>query len=317
MLSEADLMAAAPYALARIELPGWGSKRTGKVRDIYALNGQRVLIATDRVSAFDRVLGLIPYRGQVLNQLSLWWFQHTLDIVANHVIVSPDPNVTIAREAEALPVEVVVRGYITGVTGTSMWTLYAQGDRAPYGIPLPDGLKKNDPLPHPVITPTTKAADGGHDERLTRDQIINQGIVAPELWVEIERMALALFARGQALARQAGLILVDTKYEFGLVDGHLTLIDEIHTPDSSRYWTAESYGSGREPEHFDKEYLRLWFAAQGYRGEGEPPLMPADFVAQVAARYIRAYELLTGQAFVPGALPIDERIAANLTPFKP
>lgn len=317
MLSEADLIAAVPYALAGIDLPGWGLKRTGKVRDIYALNGQRVLIATDRVSAFDRVLGLIPYRGQVLNQLSLWWFQQTLDIVANHVIASPDPNVTIAREAEALPVEVVVRGYITGVTGTAMWTLYAQGDRTPYGIALPDGLKKNDPLPHPVITPTTKAADGGHDERLTRDQIISQGIVAPELWVEIEQVALALFARGQALARQAGLILVDTKYEFGLVDGHLTLIDEIHTPDSSRYWTIESYESGQEPEHFDKEYLRLWFAARGYKGDGEPPIMPADFVAQVAARYIRAYDLLTGQAFVPGALPIDERIAANLTPFKP
>lgn len=317
MLAEADLIAAVPHVLAGIDLPEWGLKRTGKVRDIYTLGGQRVLIATDRVSAFDRVLGLIPYRGQVLNQLSLWWFQQTQDIVANHVIISPDPNVTIAREARALPVEVVVRGYITGVTGTSMWTLYAQGERAPYGIPLPDGLKKNDPLPQPVITPTTKAPDGGHDERLTRDQIIGEGLVGPELWAEVEQVALALFARGQMLAREAGLILVDTKYEFGLVDGRLTLIDEIHTPDSSRYWTAESYESGQEPEHFDKEYLRLWFVAQGYRGEGEPPLMPPDFVAQVAARYIRAYELLTGQDFVPGSLPIDERIAANLTPFKP
>lgn len=316
MLSEADLIAAIPHALPGVDLAGWGPKRTGKVRDIYARNGQRVLIATDRVSAFDRVLGLIPYRGQVLNQLSLWWFQQTQDIVANHVIASPDPNVTIAREAEALPVEVVVRGYITGVTGTSMWTLYAQGERAPYGIALPDGLQKNDPLPHPVITPTTKAADGGHDERLTRDQIISKGIVAPDVWAEVERVALELFARGQALARQAGLILVDTKYEFGLVDGRLTLIDEIHTPDSSRYWTVESYESDREPEHFDKEYLRLWFAARGYKGEGEPPIMPAEFSAQVAARYIRAYELLTGHEFVPGALPAGERIAANLAPFK-
>ncbi|MEQ8674338.1 MAG: phosphoribosylaminoimidazolesuccinocarboxamide synthase [Aggregatilineales bacterium] len=312
MLAHSDLLALIPDALDTVEINGLGDKISGKVRDIYTLSDKRVLIATDRVSAFDRILGLIPYRGQVLNQLSLWWFEQTADLVKNHVIASPDPNVTIGREAQALPVEVVVRGYITGVTGTSMWTMYENGERTPYGIELPDGLKKNDALPHPVITPTTKADDGGHDERLTRVEIIEREIVLPALWEQIEEVAIAVFMRGQKIANQAGLILVDTKYEFGVIDGELTLIDEIHTPDSSRYWTQESYESGGEPEHFDKEYLRLWFAAQGYRGEGDPPKMPAEFIAQVAGRYISAYERLTGRTFEPGQLPAAERIARNV-----
>jgi phosphoribosylaminoimidazole-succinocarboxamide synthase len=309
MLTPDALLAAIPAALATVDLNGWGEKISGKVRDSYARDGQRVLITTDRISAFDRVLGLIPYRGQVLNQLSLWWFEQTRDIVANHVIASPDPNVTVAREAQTLPVEVIVRGHITGVTSTSMWTLYAQGDRVPYGIPLPDGLRKNDRLPAPVITPTTKATGGGHDERLTRDEIISGGLVAPELWAQIEDVALRLFARGQQIAESAGLILVDTKYEFGLIDGRLTLIDEIHTPDSSRYWVAATYTpGGDEPENMDKEFLRKWFAAQGYTGEGTPPRLTPAFTAEVAARYITTYEKLTGQAFVPARLPAADRI---------
>jgi phosphoribosylaminoimidazole-succinocarboxamide synthase len=256
-------------------------------------------------------LGLIPYKGQVLNQLSAFWFEQTADIVPNHLISLPDPNVTIATTAEPLPVEIVVRGYITGVTKTSLWYLYEQGDRRPYGIPLPDGLRKNDPLPAPIITPTTKAEKGGHDERLTRDEVLARGLVAPDLWAEIERVSLALFARGQEVAATAGLILVDTKYEFGLVDGRLTLIDEIHTPDSSRYWTAVSQRQP-EPENYDKEYLRAWFANQGYRGDGQPPAMPADFVAHVAARYIAAYERLTDQPFVPAAQPAAARITRAL-----
>jgi phosphoribosylaminoimidazole-succinocarboxamide synthase len=309
MLTPDALLAAIPAALDTVDLNGWGAKISGKVRDIYARDGRRVLITTDRISAFDRVLGLIPYRGQVLNQLSLWWFEQTRDIVANHVIASPDPNVTVAREAQALPVEVIVRGYITGVTSTSMWTLYAQGDRAPYGIPLPDGLRKNDRLPAPVITPTTKATAGGHDERLTRDEIVSGGLVAPELWAQVEDVALRLFARGQQIAERAGLILVDTKYEFGLIDGQLTLIDEIHTPDSSRYWVAATYTpGGDEPENMDKEFLRKWFAAQGYTGEGTPPRLTPVFTAEVAARYITTYEKLTGQAFVPARLPAADRI---------
>ena len=316
MLTHQELLAAIPLALNEVNLPQFGPKQPGKVRDNYRVDGQRVLITTDRVSAFDRVLGVIPFKGQVLNQLSAWWFDQTRDIVDNHVIAVPDPNVTIGREAEPLPVEVVVRGYITGVTKTSLWSLYAQGDRMPYGIALPDGLRKNDPLPQPIITPTTKAAEGGHDERITRAEIIEHGLVEPALWQAVEQAALALFARGQEVARQAGLILVDTKYEFGLIDGRLALIDELHTPDSSRYWVGESYGSPQGPEHFDKEYLRQWFAEQGYRGDGDPPQMSDEFVAEVAARYIAAFERLTGEPFAPGEQPIAERISRRLALYK-
>ena len=316
MLTHQALLAAIPLALNEVNLPQFGPKQPGKVRDNYRVDGQRVLITTDRVSAFDRVLGVIPFKGQVLNQLSAWWFDQTRDIVDNHVVAVPDPNVTIGREAEPLPVEVVVRGYITGVTKTSLWSLYAQGDRRPYGIALPDGLRKNDPLPHPIITPTTKAAEGGHDEQITRAEIIESGLVEPALWQAVEQAALALFARGQEVARQAGLILVDTKYEFGLIDGRLALIDELHTPDSSRYWVGESLGSSHGPEHFDKEYLRQWFAEQGYRGDGDPPSMPDEFVAEVAARYIAAFERLTGEPFAPGEQPAAERISRRLALYK-
>jgi len=318
MLSLSEIEAAIPHALMRIDLPGLGPRQEGKVRDIYVVGDRRVLITTDRVSAFDRVLGAIPFKGQVLNQLSAWWFEQTRDIIANHVIAVPDPNVTIAREAQPLPVEVIVRGYITGVTSTSLWTLYRQGVPRPYGLDLPPGLRKNDPLPEPVITPTTKATGGAHDERLTSDEVVARGLVRADLWAEICAAAQALFRRGQEVARRAGLILVDTKYEFGLIDGRPALIDEIHTPDSSRFWVAESYeatrGTDREPENFDKEFLRLWFVEHGYRGEGRPPAMPADFIARVAQRYIAAYERLTGQTFVPGAQPAAERIAQSLIP---
>ncbi len=312
MLTREELIAAIPHALDSVDVPGWGDKISGKVRDIYQKGDTRALIATDRVSAFDRILGLIPYRGQVLTQLSRFWFEHVSDIVNNHLIDLPDPNVMIVKEAQTLPVEVVVRGYITGVTNTSIWTMYEKGDRAPYGVRLPDGLKKNDPLPQPVITPTTKAEKGEHDEPLTRERILESKLIAPDLWVKIEQAALDVFRRGQEVAANAGLILVDTKYEFGLIDGELALIDEVHTPDSSRYWVKESYAPGRAPEHFDKEFLRLWFAGQGYKGEGEPPVMPPEFVAQVAERYISAYEKLTGRDFEPGELPAVDRIRRNL-----
>jgi phosphoribosylaminoimidazole-succinocarboxamide synthase len=312
MLTHDELLAAIPAAIGSVDLVGWGPKQAGKVRDLYAAGGQRVLITTDRISAFDRILGVIPHKGQVLNQLSAWWFEQTRDIVPNHVAAVPDPNVTIALEAAPLPVEVVVRGYITGVTHTSLWRLYEQGERRPYGVPLPDGLRKNDPLPRPILTPTTKAAAGAHDAQLTRDQIVRGGLVDPALWEQTERAALALFDRGQAVARRAGLILVDTKYEFGLVDGKLTLIDEAHTPDSSRFWEADSHGRSDEPENLDKEFLRRWYAERGYRGDGAPPAMPPDFIAQVAARYIAAYERLTGRRFEPGATPAAARIQRNL-----
>ncbi len=316
MLSHELIISAIPHALQRVDLPGFGPRLEGKVRDSYVHDGQRILVTTDRVSAFDRVLGAIPFKGQVLNQLSAWWFDQVSDVVANHVVSVPDPNVTIAHEADALPVEVIVRGYITGVTSTALWTLYSQGVPRPYGLDLPPGLRKNDPLPEPVITPTTKATGGAHDERLTSAEVVERGLVAPVLWDEVQQAALAIFKRGQAVARQAGLILVDTKYEFGLIDGKLALIDEVHTPDSSRFWVLDSYeaarDAGQEPESFDKEFLRLWFVAQGYRGDGQQPAMPPEFVAQVAQRYIAAYERLTGLTFEPGSQPAAERIRQAL-----
>ena len=310
-LSHAELVTAVPEALLRPDLPELGDRIEGKVRDIYLRDGDRILITTDRVSAFDRVLGAIPFKGQVLNQLSAWWFEQTSDIVANHVKSIPDPNVTIGAEAAALPVEVIVRGYITGVTSTSLWTLYDQGVERPYGLDLPPGLSKNDALPEPVITPTTKATGGAHDERLTSEEVVSFGLVEPDLWLEVQKAALAVFRKGQEVAAAAGLILVDTKYEFGLIDGQLALIDEVHTPDSSRYWIAETYDSG-DPQNYDKEFLRLWFVDQGYRGEGSAPTMPAEFVATVAQRYIDAFERLTGNVFEPGATPVAGRIRKAL-----
>lgn len=316
ILSRDQILAALPDALQglSLDLPGWDQTESGKVRESWrkASSDLRLLVTTDRISAFDRVLGVIPFKGQVLNQLSAWWFERTRAIVPNHFIAAPDPNVTLARQAQPLPVEVVVRGYITGVTSTSLWKLYEAGERAPYGVTLPEGLRKNDPLPQPILTPTTKALDGAHDEPLSREDILKRGLVAPDLWAQIEAAALSLFATGQEIAKQAGLTLVDTKYEFGLIEGKLALIDEIHTPDSSRYWVAESLKAGSEPEHYDKEYLRRWYAAQGYRGEGTPPPLSPDLIAEVAARYVGAYERLTGQPFTPGETPITTRIARNL-----
>lgn len=307
MLTEETILGTTPLESAHIA--GWGERQTGKVRDIYRREGQRLLITTDRVSAFDRVVGLIPYKGQVLNQLSAWWFQQTADIVAHHMIAVPDPNVMLAHEAEPLPIEVIVRGFITGVTKTSLWTLYAQGDRQPYGMELPDGLQKNDALPFPIITPTTKATDGGHDERLTRQEILEREIVPKNIYEQVEQAAIALFQHGQVVAEKAGLILVDTKYEFGLIGDKVVLIDEIHTPDSSRFWIAGTGGDGIDPDNFDKEFLRLWFVEQGYSGDGPIPTLPPEIIAQVANRYISAYERLTGEAFQPAEQPAAERIA--------
>lgn len=312
MLEHKQLVVALENCIDGVELgSGFGRKSHGKVREIYTQDDRLILITSDRVSAFDRVLGLIPYKGQVLNQLSAWWFAQTNDIVDNHVQAVPHPNVTVADKAEMLPIEVVVRGYITGVTDTSIWTMYANGDRAPYGIPLPDGLRKNDPLPTPIITPTTKAEQGAHDEKVTEAELLERGVVSPELWQDIRTTALALFQRGQQLAAKGGLILVDTKYEFGLLNGNLVICDELHTPDSSRYWLASSYDETRQPVNMSKEFLREWFAEQGYKGEGKPPTMPDDFRAQVASRYIDVYEKLTGQTFQPAT----ETIADSLTPF--
>jgi phosphoribosylaminoimidazole-succinocarboxamide synthase len=275
MLDQATLYNLLPQALEGVDLSFLGPKTQGKVRDIYQRNDQLILVTTDRLSAFDRILGLVPYKGQVLNELAAFWFENTYDIVANHFLELPDPNVAVVRSCTPLPVEVVVRGYISGVTQTALWYRYSQGERNIYGLDFPDGLHKNDPLPEPIITPTTKARDGGHDERITSAEIVDQGLVEKKLWDEVCEAAIAIFKRGQEIARQGGLILVDTKYEFGVdAEGKLTLIDEVHTPDSSRFWRADSYEirhhAGEEPENFDKEFIRLHYAAQGHRGEGDP-----------------------------------------------
>jgi phosphoribosylaminoimidazole-succinocarboxamide synthase len=301
--------------LDTIDLP-LGTRHQGKVRDFWVLGDRRVIVTTDRQSAFDVVLGTIPYKGQVLNRMAAWWFERTRDIVPNHVIDVPDPNVTIARNATLWPVEMVIRGYITGVTTTALWYNYERGEREIYGLRFPDGLRKNERLPEPVITPTTKDVTGGHDERLTRDEIIDRGIVPRDVYEAIEDATRRLFARGQALAAERGFILVDTKYEFGDVDGRLTLIDEIHTVDSSRFWKADSYAarfaSGAEPETFDKEFLRRWYVDRGYRGDGAPPAMPEELTERMSRLYIAAYEGVTGERFVPDDAPPAERIARNL-----
>ena len=303
--------------LTDIELP-LPNRRVGKVRISYDLPGaRRLFITTDRLSAFDRLVAAVPFKGQVLNQLAAWWFEHTNDIVPNHALSTPDPNVLIAREARPLPVEVIVRGYITGVTSTSLWKRYEGGERVIYGYDMPDGLKKNSALSAAIITPTTKAEAGEHDEALTCAEVTERGLVNARLWEQVQDAALKIFARGQDIAQRAGLILADTKYEFGLdADGQLMLIDEAHTPDSSRFWIAATYeerfAAGQEPESTDKEIIRRALADAGYRGDGAPPELPAEVWKKTSLRYIEAYEKLTGRAFSPGESPISERIKANL-----
>lgn len=293
-----------------------GPLRRGKVRDVVELGDRLALVATDRLSAFDRVLGLVAHRGQILNQLSAWWFEQLGDIVPSHLEAVVDPNVAIVERCEPLPVEVVVRSMLTGTTSTSLWTLYEAGERRIYGVDFPDGMAKNDPLPHPVITPTTKARSG-HDRPLSEAEVTSDGWVDAERWEEVRSVALDLFERGRRVAAEAGLVLVDTKYEFGIDrDGRLVLIDEVHTPDSSRLWrlaTVESrLRTGLEPENLDKEIVRLAYAAAGYRGEGVPePLSPA-LAAETEAAYREVFEALTGAPLRPARYPAEPRIAAAL-----
>ncbi len=301
-----------------LDLPG---HRSGKVRETWQLPGdepRRILVTTDRLSAFDRVIGLVPHKGQVLNQLAAWWFEQTSDIVANHVVSMPDPNALVAVDATPLPVEVVVRARLTGSTSTAVLPRYLAGERVLYGYTLPDGLTPHGPLPEPIVTPTTKAADGEHDEPITVAAVAEQGLVEPELWKRIQQVALDLFQRGAAIADAAGFVLADTKYEFGLgPDGELLLIDEMHTPDSSRYWSKDTLdqrlAEGKAPDGYDKEPVRLALKAIGYGGDGPPPELPAEVWEQTSARYVELYERLTGSTFVPGAQPIQPRIIANLS----
>ncbi|MBC9175780.1 phosphoribosylaminoimidazolesuccinocarboxamide synthase [Pseudoroseomonas ludipueritiae] len=317
----ATLRAQAHRILPDATIPELPNHYSGKVRDNYDLpDGRRVIIATDRLSAFDRILCTIPFKGQVLTQTARFWFEATRDICANHVLEYPDPNVVIGQRLEILPVEVVVRGYLAGTTGTSVLTLYKAGQREMYGIRLPDGMRDNQKLPQPILTPTSKAFDGGHDEPLTPDDIISRKLLTPAQWQQLSDYALALFARGQQMAAERGLILADTKYEFGLdPQGRIVLADEIHTPDSSRYWLAESYearfAAGERPESFDKDFVRSWVAARCDPYHDPIPEIPQQLILDTAAVYIRAFEAITGQTFVipeDGGMPLD-RIRAALS----
>ncbi len=317
MISSEKLLSLLSEACDQIHLslPG---RSSGKVRDWYDLpDGKRLLVTTDRLSAFDRILACVPYKGQVLNQLTNWWFDQTADLIANHKISVPDPNAVIAQVAEPFMVEVVVRGYITGVTTTALWYRYSLGEREIYGYHFPEGLKKNAPLREPIITPTTKGVAGSHDERLTCVEVTEKRLLDRQTWDQVQTAALAVFKRGQELAKRAGLILVDTKYELGrAADGSVLLIDEVNTPDSSRFWKADTYEMrfkvGEEPENFDKEFVRLAYAEKGYRGDGQIPGMPTDLWVAASQRYIAIYEMLTGSEFEPGAYPVEPRLIDNL-----
>lgn len=290
-----------PNAVTGISTSGLGAKKSGKVRDWFVKDNLRFLVATDRISAFDRVLGHIPFRGAVLNKLSAFWFDKTHDIVKNHMIGIINPYIMLVTECKPLPVEVIVRGYITGVTDTSLWKKYSNGERVIYGIRFPNGLVKNQKLSKPVVTPTTKAATG-HDQPITSKDIVKTKLVSPKIWKQIERAAINLFLRGSEIAEKGGLILADTKYEFGLdKKGNLVLIDEIHTPDSSRFWLKSTYQQrfkkGDEVENYDKEIMRMWFKERGYSGDGKAPKMNDNIIAKVAQRYMEVYEMLTGDKF--------------------
>lgn len=316
MISQHELAELLPQALNETNLPLAGKKR-GKVRDWYDLpDGQRLIVTTDRLSAFDRILYRVPYKGQVLNQLSAWWFEQTKDIIPNHIISLPDPNASLVTKVDPIMVEVVVRGYITGVTSTALWYRYSLGEREIYGYTFPEGLRKNEALPQPIITPTTKA-ESGHDERLTVKEVVDKGLLDSKTWEEVQAAALAIFKRGQEIAAKAGLILVDTKYEFGRTpDGKVVLIDEVHTPDSSRYWKADSYrvsfAIGQESENFDKELVRRAYIERGYQGEGTPPELAPQLWAAVSQRYMSIYEMLSDEKFVPGEYPVEPRLRENL-----
>ena len=316
-----------PSASARPNRPRvWAVPRRARVwavpeesTDVGGAHKMRLFVTTDRLSAFDRNIAGIPYKGQVLNQLAAWWFARTTAIIANHVVAVPDPNVLIARETTPLPVEVVVRGAITGVTATSLWHLYAAGARTIYGYHFPDGLRKNTLLPEPIVTPTTKPAAGSgvHDEPLTWAEVVERGLVPGARWEQLTAVAVELFTEGQRIAADSGLILADTKYEFGVTgDDEVLLIDEVHTPDSSRYWVADTYeerlAAGDEPESLDKEVVRRALADSGYRGDGDPPPLGAEVIAATSARYIDAYERITCESFGRGDYPVDERIVARL-----
>ncbi len=313
MLTDAQLRAQLPHTLRQLDLPALGSLYRGKVRDNYSRGDQIVMCTSDRISAFDHVLGTIPFKGEVLSRLTTFWFDKVKDIAPTHIISVPDPSVMVVKRAVAFPVEIVIRGYITG----SLWRDYQAGKAGAYGIEWPVGLKKDQRFDRPIITPSTKAEYGKHDEPISEAEILGQKLVTPDLWREACDVAQRLFARGQEWAASRGLILVDTKYEMGLVGGKLVVIDEIHTPDSSRYWLAREYlqrfMAGQEQQMLDKENIRQWLIKEhGFSGHGKPPALTDDVRVMLARKYIEVFELLTGETFVSDGGDVQARIAQNL-----
>lgn len=323
MIDEARLGASRHQVLRDAIDPVLPGLYRGKVRDNYDLqDGRRILVTSDRLSAFDRVLCCIPFKGQVLNGIARWAFEQTADICPNHVLGAPDPNIVVGQRLSILPVEIVVRGYLAGTTSTSILTMYRTGRRQMYGQTLPDGLADNQVLPTPIITPTSKAEDGAHDEPLTEAEILSRGLLTEAQWRQVSQTALALFARGQALAAERGLILADTKYEFGLdAAGNLRLADEIHTPDSSRYWRADTYpqhlAAGQRPDSFDKDVIREWVAARCNPYQDDIPEIPPELIWKTAMTYVEAYQRITGRSFEPPAPTpsVHERVMAALAAF--
>jgi len=294
-----QITAALDNCITKTKYPG--KKHVGKVRDTYDQGDKLLIFSTDRLSAFDRVLAAIPFKGQVLNQISAWWFKQTKHIIDNHVIEVPKPNITIAKKCKVFPVEFIVRAYVTGTTSTSLWTHYEKGEREYCGYKLPDGLVKNQPLPKPILTPTTKETT--HDSPLSAQDILKQKLMRKQDWEYVSKIALQLFNFGSQLAAKRGLILVDTKYEFGEdKNGNILLVDELHTPDSSRYWRASNYQvrfvNNQEPDNFDKEILRLWYKehCDPYKDKVLPPA-PKELIIKLAQRYIQLYEMITDNKF--------------------
>lgn len=323
-LSENDRLALAGV-LTDAEFPELPNFQRGKVRDSYDLpDGRRVMIATDRQSAFDHVLAAVPYKGQVLTQTARFWFDQTQDICPNHVLDYPDPNVVVAKTLKILPIEMVIRDYMTGSTETSIWPMYDRGERVLYGHKFPDGLVKNQKLPETIITPTTKAEQGQHDAPITAAEIIEKGVLTQKQWDDVSAKSLAVFARGKEIAARNGLILVDTKFEFGVDEsGEIVLADEILTPDSSRYWKADSYeirvAAGEEPESLDKEFLRLWVRSKCDPYKDPIPEIPPETLIEFAGKYVSLFETVTGQKFeyADPAVPVRERVRNALASALP
>jgi len=314
MVSNDRIKAQLNNVLENTDFKWLGKCEQGKVRDSYVQDHRRILIATDRISAFDVVLGTIPFKGQVLNQMAAFWFDKTRGIVPNHVMSLPDPNVMIVHECDQMPLEFIVRGYVTGVTKTSAWYNYEKGVRNFCGNPLPEGLKKDQKLEKPILTPTTKLEK--HDRPISRDEAIKEGLIDAKSFDACAEICFKLFDVGVKEAAKRGLILVDTKYEIGKLNGKFVISDEIHTPDSSRYWFADTYEelfrAGKDQRKLDKEYVREWLVEQGFRGDGKPPVLTEEVRIEAARRYIQAYELVTGCEFKVIDAPIVDRMAKAL-----